>query len=47
MLKKRRFPSVSLNGDSITQVNSAKFLGVKADENLNWKYHINEVCLKL
>lgn len=41
------FPNVFLNGEQLTQVHSTKFLGVKIDQNLNWKIHINEICLKL
>ena len=27
--------------------NNVKYLGIKIDENLNWKHHINEVSTKL
>ena len=41
------FPNLLLNNEQLTHVHSTKFLGVRIDENLNWKIHINEICLKL
>ena len=26
---------------------SVKYLGVKIDTNLNWQYHVNDLCIKL
>lgn len=44
---KRNFPTLHLDGDSLTQVTHAKFLGILIDENLNWKIHIDELCKKI
>lgn len=44
---KHIFPTSLLNNEHLTQVNSTKFLGIKIDENLNWKVHTNYVCVKL
>ena len=44
---KKQMPPLSLEGETIKQANQIKFLGVRIDENLNWRYHIEEVCLKL
>lgn len=44
---KNYLPPVQLEGESLTQVSHTKFLGVRIDENLNWKFHIDDVCLKL
>ena len=38
---------ISLDGEPIKQISHTKFLGVTIDENLNWKYHIDNTCLKL
>ena len=40
-------PPVSLDSEIIEQVQNTKFLGVIIDENLNWKCHIDQTCLKL
>lgn len=40
-------PPVLVDGTIIEQVSHTKFLGVIIDENLNWKYHIDQTCLKL
>lgn len=37
---------VSYQGDTISQVNTARFLGLQIDKNLNWKCHIDEVIKK-
>ena len=39
--------SLSFGGQSLTQSNVAKFLGVYLDEHLTWKYHINFVCKQI
>ena len=44
---KYSIPPLVLDGEIIKQVNYTKFLGVNIDQNLNWKYHIDHVCLKL
>lgn len=36
-----------MNGEAINQVHHMKFLGITIDEHLNWKYHIDEVCLRV
>lgn len=40
-------PPVSLEGEILDKVNCTKLLGVTIDENLNWKHHIDQTCLKL
>ena len=44
---KNSIPPITLEGEIIKQVNQTKFLGVTIDENLNWKYHIDQTCEKL
>ena len=44
---KHCIPPVSLKGELIKRVTHTKFLGVHIDENVNWCYHINEVCTKI
>lgn len=44
---KNFIPPLLLDGNPLKQVNQTKFLGVKIDENLNWRFHIDDVCLKL
>ena len=36
-----------LNNESLSQVKITKFLGVTIDENLSWKYHIDELATKI
>ena len=36
-----------LNGKQLYPTNSAKYLGVKIDNKLNWNEHINDVAIKL
>lgn len=36
-----------INGQSLEQVKSTKFLGVHIDNALNWECHINDLCKKL
>ena len=38
---------ISLDGSGIKQVESARFLRVHIDENINWKNHISPVCSKI
>ena len=38
---------LSLDGNSISQVESTKFLGVYLDEKLTWKNHIDHISLKI
>lgn len=44
---KNIFPQLSLQGETLSQVPHTKFLGVFVDENLNWKHHIDQVCIKV
>ena len=39
--------SLSFGGQSLTQSNVTKFLGLYLDEHLIWKYHINFVCKQI
>ena len=39
--------NIKINDAKIEQVNSVKYLGVLFDSHLNWKPHINHLCLKL
>ena len=46
--KRKRQPiRVKINGAELEQCSSYKYLGVIFDKNLNWKPHINELCIKL
>lgn len=45
--QKKTIPPVSIDGQLIKQVNYTKYLGVTIDENLNWKEHIDQTCVKL
>ena len=38
---------LNLNRQRLHSSNNVKYLGIKIDENLNWKHHINEVSTKL
>ena len=38
---------VKLNGKILCPTNSVKYLGVKIDENLNWKQQISDITIKL
>ena len=38
---------LNINNSVINKVASTKYLGIQIDENLNWKFHINELCLSL
>jgi len=39
--------NLMLNGKTLSQVNSAKFLGIYIDEHLNWKKHTTELQMKI
>ena len=39
--------NICINKIPINRVNSTKYLGVLIDEKLNWKYHIDDLCLSL
>ena len=39
--------NLSLDGSGIKQVESARFLAVHIDENINWKYHVSHVYSKI
>ena len=45
--RKYSIPPVLVDGTIIEQVSHTKFLDVIIDENLNWKHHIDQTCLKL
>ena len=45
--RKYYIPQVILKGEQVQRVSHTKFLGLHIDENVNWSYHINEVCTKL
>lgn len=38
---------VQLNNKSLSRVNNIKFLGVTIDENLTWKAHLQQVCIRI
>ena len=39
--------NTKLNGKRLCPSKSAKYLGIKIDENLNWKQHIHDITIKL
>ena len=45
--RKYYIPQVIVKGEQVQRVSHTKFLGLHIDENVNWSYHINEVCTKL
>ena len=44
--KKQLDLKLKLNGERLYQTNSVKYLGVKIDEHLNWKPHIDGIPAK-
>ena len=38
---------IKLCGERLYPTESVKYLGVKIDTNLNWKYHANDFSIKL
>ena len=38
---------IELNGKQLYETNSLKHLGIRIDNKLNWKAHINHIVLKL
>ena len=44
---KKHLPPLQLEGETISQVCHTKFLGVRIDENLNWRFHIDDVFLEI
>ena len=46
-LKPYKSLNLKIDGVSIQEVSSVKYLGVTFDSNLTWKNHVNELCLKL
>ena len=38
---------IKLNGKRLYETNSVKYLGIRIDNKLNWKAHINDIALKL
>ena len=52
IFKSRRKKSESvfklkLNRQRFHSPNNVRYLGIKIDENLNWKHHVNDVSTKL
>ena len=47
MLNYQESHLLRINGESVKQVKSTKFLGVFIDNALTWENHINELCKKL
>ena len=45
--KYQPLPRLTILDKDITQVSKTKFLGVTIDNNLTFKYHISNLCLKL
>lgn len=43
----KRLPEITLENKIINKVEHTKFLGVHIDKNLNWGYHIEDVCMKI
>ena len=41
------YPSITIDGKEIEKVKFTKFLGLVIDEELTWKYHINQVSSKI
>lgn len=37
---------IRLNVKKLNQAHTAKYLGIHIDENLNWKYHLDDVVIK-
>ena len=42
-----KLPNLTINGTNIKRSYAIKFLGVIIDENITWKYHINEIEQKI
>ena len=38
---------IKLNGKRLYETNSVKYFGIRIDNKLNWKTHINDIALKL
>ena len=38
---------IKLNGKRLYPSKSVKYLGIKIDENSNWKQHIHDIAVKL
>ena len=38
---------IKLNGKRLYTSQSVRYLGIKIDQNLNWKDHINDIAVKL
>ena len=41
------FIKLKINRQRLHSSSNVKYVGIKIDENLNWKHHINEVLIKL
>ena len=38
---------IKLSGKRLDPIESVKYLGVKIDRHLSWKYHLNDLSIKL
>ena len=38
---------LQMNGSQLLHTNHSKFLGIHIDEPMSWKYHIEDVCVKI
>ena len=38
---------IVIDGNALERVSNTKFLGIYIDENLNWKYHTQQISLKI
>ena len=36
--------NISIDGETISQVTTMKYLGIDIDSNLNWNNHIDRIC---
>ena len=48
--KRRKYEGViklSLTGQRLHLADNVKYLGIKIDENLNWKHHVDDMSNKL
>lgn len=41
------FPPISIQGATIKNIQTTNFLGITVDNNLDWKSHISQTCLKI
>ena len=38
---------ITINGKTIEKVKNTKFLGLYVDDELSWKFHINQIATKI